>query len=156
MLCLFYSLYLIIVHIKSTTRRKKMDNHYAPKSDYKKDMGKRLRTYREQAQLTQEKMAEILNVSIKHYSEVERGLIGLSVERLIFLSNFFGISLDYLLKGEDNHEILPFILVNLYQSCPEEKRERLLELLRNFTPLISSNSHTDNSAKQNDTDTHRQ
>ena len=124
-----------------------MDNHYTPKSDYKKDMGKRLRIYREQAKLTQEKMANILNVSIKHYSEVERGLIGLSVEKLIFLSNFFGISLDYLLKGKDNQEILPFILVNLYQNCPEEKRERLLELLINFTPLISVKSYTDNNTK---------
>ena len=65
-------------------------------------MGRRLRKYRKQANLTQEKMAEILNVSIKHYSEVERGIIGVSVQKLLFISNYFGLSLDYLLKGHCN------------------------------------------------------
>ena len=68
-----------------------MDTYYTPNDAYKKDMGRRLRKYRKQANLTQEKMAEILNVSIKHYSEVERGIIGVSVQKLLFISNYFGL-----------------------------------------------------------------
>ena len=77
-----------------------MGTDYIPNDSYKKDMGNRLRKYRKQENLTQEKMAEILDVTIKHYSEVERGIIGLSVQKLLFISNYFGLSLDYLLKGE--------------------------------------------------------
>ena len=49
-----------------------MDTYYVQRDDYKKGMGKRLRAYRLESSLTQDKMAEILDVSLKHYSEVER------------------------------------------------------------------------------------
>ena len=101
-------------------------------------MGKRLRKYRLQSSLTQEKMAEILDVSLKHYSEVERGITGLSVEKLIFLSNFFGISVDYLLKGEKDKDILPFVLIDVYESCPEENRTLLLDMLKSLNKLLHS------------------
>ncbi|MCI9004088.1 MAG: helix-turn-helix transcriptional regulator [Lachnospiraceae bacterium] len=113
-----------------------MDAHYVPNNEYKKEMGKRLRVYRLQAKLTQEKMAEMLDVSLKHYSEVERGITGLSVDKTLFLSNFFGISLDYLLKGETDAEILPFALIDIYESCPEEKKSLLLEMLRCLSKLL--------------------
>ena len=45
-----------------------MGTDYIPNDSYKKDMGNRLRKYRKQENLTQEKMAEILDVTIKHYS----------------------------------------------------------------------------------------
>ena len=45
-----------------------MGTDYIPKKKKKKDMGNRLRKYRKQENLTQEKMAEILDVTIKHYS----------------------------------------------------------------------------------------
>ncbi|MCI9532835.1 MAG: helix-turn-helix transcriptional regulator [Lachnospiraceae bacterium] len=115
-----------------------MDTYYVQKEDYKKGMGKRLRKYRLQSSLTQEKMAEILDVSLKHYSEVERGITGLSVEKLIFLSNFFGISVDYLLKGEKDKDILPFVLIDVYESCPEENRTLLLDMLKSLNKLLHS------------------
>ena len=51
--------------------------------------------------LTQEELAEQLGISVKHFSEVERGLTGLSIENLIQLSGLLGLSLDYMLKGEE-------------------------------------------------------
>ncbi len=120
-----------------------MDTYYTPNDAYKKDMGRRLRKYRKQANLTQEKMAEILNVSIKHYSEVERGIIGVSVQKLLFISNYFGLSLDYLLKGKTNESYLPFPLVHAYTSCPEEKKECFLRLLKDLDSLIHCNDTAD-------------
>ena len=66
-----------------------MNSNFHSKADYKLPMGKRLRTYRVLNHYTQENMAEILDISLKHYSEVERGITGLSIEKLIFLSNHF-------------------------------------------------------------------
>lgn len=120
-----------------------MDTYYTPNDAYKKDMGRRLRKYRKQANLTQEKMAEILNVSIKHYSEVERGIIGVSVQKLLFISNYFGLSLDYLLKGETNNNYLPYPLVHAYTSCPDEKKECFLRLLKDLESLIHCNGTAD-------------
>ena len=69
-------------------------------NDYKKEMGMRIRVRRKKLLLTQEEIAEQLGVSVKHFSEVERGLTGLSIENLIKLSDILGISLDYIIKGE--------------------------------------------------------
>ena len=45
-------------------------------------------------------MADRLNISIKHYSEVERGIAGLSIENIINVCDILGISIDYLLQGK--------------------------------------------------------
>ncbi len=98
-------------------------------SDYKKAMGERLRIRRKQQHLTQEQLAECLNISIKHYSEAERGLVGLSVENLIKVSEILGISLDYLLKGISIEYPIPERILEIYQNCPESKKKYLLEIL---------------------------
>lgn len=98
-------------------------------NDYKKAMGERLRLQRKQRQMTQEQIAECLNISIKHYSEAERGLVGLSVDNLIKVSEVLGISLDYLLKGVSINYPLPVRMLEIYQNCPEAKKKYLLELL---------------------------
>lgn len=109
-------------------------------NSYKLAMGTRLRERRLQSNLTQEKMAELLDISVKHYSEVERGITGLSVEKLIFLSDLLNISLDFLLKGEqetvDNR--LPYIFIDTYQCCPEEKKNILADIMDSIQQLIKS------------------
>ncbi len=117
-----------------------MDTNYAPKDDYKTGMGNRLQKCRQHANLTQEKMAEILNISNKHYNEVERGVTGLSINRLIFLSNYLDVSLDHLLKDENNTETLPVALINLYHSCPDGRKGNLLDMLRSLTNLLTDSN----------------
>lgn len=116
-----------------------MKKHDYTVSDYKPGMGKRIRACREQSNLTQENMAEILNVSVKHYSEVERGLTGLAVEKLLFLSSLFNVSLDYLLKGDGEPTSIPFVLTEAYRSCPEEKKEYFIGLAKNLNYLLREN-----------------
>ena len=113
-----------------------MNSYYESGEDYKLEMGKRLRECRLRSNLTQENMAEFLDISVKHYSEVERGITGLSVEKLIHLSNIFGVSLDYLLKGETERERPPFLLIEVYNSCPNDKKTHLLELMKSLNKLL--------------------
>lgn len=65
-------------------------------ADYKKEMGIRLKKRRKEISMTQEQLSDQLNISIKHYSEVERGITGLSIENIIKISNVLGISIDYI------------------------------------------------------------
>ena len=105
-------------------------------SDYKIEMGKRLKEKRKSLGLTQEQLAEKLNISIKHYGGVERGIAGLSIENLIELSNILGVSLDYLLKGETlGNDVLPVSLKELYLTCPVSKRLFLIEALDSLSKL---------------------
>lgn len=113
-----------------------MDSFIQKTEDYKPAMGKRLRECRLRSNLTQENMAEFLNISVKHYSEVERGITGLSVEKLIYLSNIFGVSLDYLLKGETEKDLVPLLMTEIYKSCPDKKKVHLLELLKCLNQLM--------------------
>lgn len=98
--------------------------------DYRIEMGIRLKKKRKMIKLTQEQMAEKLNVSVKHYGGVERGQAGLSMENLIEVCNILDTDLDYLILGENEKEdYLPDKIKELYFSCPKEKRPFLIELM---------------------------
>lgn len=96
--------------------------------DYKHDMGLRIKQERKRHGLTQEAMAEALDISVKHFSEVERGLAGLSVENLIKLSDLLGVSIDYLLKGKADEEKWGCTLSALQQT-PTEKEDLIKTLI---------------------------
>ena len=49
--------------------------------DYEK-LGDNIRNYREQRGFTQEKLAELSNISEKHLSKIERGKINIKIVRL--------------------------------------------------------------------------
>ncbi len=61
--------------------------------------GKRLRELREEKGLSQESLAEILNISKYHYGSIERGTRGCSIDLLLDLADRFRVSTDYLLLG---------------------------------------------------------
>ena len=96
--------------------------------DYKYNMGLRIKKQRKTLNLTQEVLAEQLNISVKHFSEVERGLSGLSIENLIKLSNILGVSIDYIVKGEEDKDKWVCTLSTL-QQVPKGKEELIKELI---------------------------
>lgn len=100
------------------------------------DMGMRMKAARKELHLTQEDMAEKLGVSVKHYSGIERGVAGISLDTLVNVSNILNVSLDYLVKGTLMSEnYVPSRLAELYLHYPLEKRGdiiRLLELIEHL------------------------
>ncbi len=64
-----------------------------------------LRNIREDKDLTQKDIAKILNVSQNTYSQYETGIISLTAETLIKLSDFYNVSIDYLLDRTNNPKI---------------------------------------------------
>ena len=65
-------------------------------------MYKRIRDLREDRDLTQSKMGEILCCSQRVYSNYERGDIDIPTGILIKLANYYDVSVDYLLGRTDN------------------------------------------------------
>lgn len=59
----------------------------------------KLYTLRKKSGLSQEQLAEALNVSRQAISKWEGGSAMPESDKLLALSNYFGVSLDYLLKG---------------------------------------------------------
>lgn len=57
----------------------------------------RIRDLREDADLTQQQVAELLNVSQATYSRYESGAVSIPYEDLTALAQFYHTSVDYLL-----------------------------------------------------------
>ena len=67
---------------------------------------KNLRAIREDKDIKQKEIAEILNVSQNTYSQYETGVISLTAEVLIKLADYYNVSVDYLLDRTDKIDIL--------------------------------------------------
>ncbi len=62
---------------------------------------RRIRDLREDSDLTQREMGEILNCSQRVYSNYERGDLDIPTEILIKLADFHNVSVDYILGRTD-------------------------------------------------------
>ena len=65
---------------------------------------KRIRDLREDKDMTQKQMGEILSCSQRVYSNYERGDLDIPTEILIKLADFHNVSVDYILGRTDKKE----------------------------------------------------
>jgi len=108
-----------------------MENIYA-------EIGSRISRLRKQQGVTQDRLAKELDVTIKHVSEIERGLSSLSLPKLVHTAQFLDCSLDYLILGRDKDVItslLPDSVMEILESSDEKERRLLDEYLRMFRKL---------------------
>ena len=106
--------------------------------------GKRIRECRKKLGFSRKKIAEKLGKTEKYYGDIERGYCGMSVETMTNIANCLGISLDYLVLGEEDGQELPEDMRRLFlylQKCDEKKRKKALELLKVYlSEQYASNS----------------
>lgn len=65
----------------------------------------RIRHLREDKDMTQTQLGEILHCSQRIYSNYERGDVDIPTDILIRLADFHGVSVDYLLNRTDNPQM---------------------------------------------------
>ncbi len=65
-----------------------------------KACGARIRELRKNNNMTQEKLACEMYISQDHLRKIETGKSGASIDLLIDLAGYFGVSLDYLIRGK--------------------------------------------------------
>ncbi len=91
------------------------------------EIGKRIQNRRKQLGYTQERLAEIMNVSIQMVSNLERGMKAVRIENLIRLSQILNISTDYILTGKETVEDMENLTARIEQL---PKRDRaMVEML---------------------------
>ena len=95
-------------------------------------IGARIKQAREQAHVTQERLAEQIEVSVQYISDLERGKVGASVSTVIKICQTLQVSCDYLLLGvEPTGSIYsPVIPADLTKEQERIVREGILLLLR--------------------------
>ena len=92
----------------------------------------RLRDLKEDADLTQKQVADLIGVSTNHYGKYERGETDLPMEKAIILANFYNCSLDYLAgrtmhrHGRANPDLTQeeLLLIERYRLLNERSRGR--------------------------------
>ena len=97
-------------------------------------MGQRIGLLRRKHHITQEKMAEHLDVSVKHVSEVERGLSSYSLDKLVKAADLLDCTMDYLFYGSDTRNALSFFpatVINILSS----DNEREIQLFKEYMTL---------------------
>ena len=63
------------------------------------EMVQRLKRIRTENEYTQEQMAELLELSTAYYGKVERGQYGLSLEKILLVSQKIEVDINYLFTG---------------------------------------------------------
>lgn len=78
--------------------------------------------------MSQSKLAETLGIHVKTVSKSERRVVGLSVDNLVLIAQYFEVSLDYLIIGNRGERSI----FERIESQPEEKRKKYKELSLKF------------------------
>ena len=92
-----------------------------------KAIGYRISARRKQLNLTQEQIAEKMDVSIQMISNLERGNKAIKIENLIKLSTILKVSTDYILTGNHTDSDLDNISKKLSQLS--ENDLKMIEML---------------------------
>lgn len=61
----------------------------------------RIRTIREDADLTQQKVADLLHIGQRTYADYESGKTRIPVDNLMILAKFYNVSMDYITGASD-------------------------------------------------------
>lgn len=96
-------------------------------------VGIRVREHRTALRLTQEKVADRLDMSLRTITDIERGVVGMSIETLLELCTILKVSPDALLVGssqEDDEEMQ--WLITALRSTSEETRACAIDIVRAY------------------------
>lgn len=96
-------------------------------------IGKRVAQLRKKQNLTQAQLADLINSTPKHISEIERGVTGISIDMQVQLCKKLRCSLDYLIMGKDYETVevyLPLSIINILHSNDEPEKNLLLEYMK--------------------------
>ena len=99
--------------------------------DYK-ELGKRIRAERLKQNLTQEKLAEMANISDSFMGHIERGGRTLSIETLTKLANALNLNIEYIICGEFHYQpdMLPTEILDALNRMSSSQRKVFLSMMK--------------------------
>ena len=98
-------------------------------------IGARIKAARERVHLTQEQLAEIIDISPTHMSVIERGVKTPKMDTFVRIANALGVSTDALRQDvvvPANESILAELSVRIGR-LPQKDQERILNAIRALT-----------------------
>lgn len=95
-------------------------------------IGQRIREVRNEKHLTQEALANAVNVNVSHISNIETGKTKISLTLLVAICNTMNVTIDYLLENEyvQTQNIIEHELLKTISDMEKEKQEQLLRIAK--------------------------
>lgn len=95
---------------------------------------------REQSNTTLKTLSESTNLSKGNLSSYENNKFKPSADAIVLISNFFGISTDWLLTGKEFSSLIQYSpigteeyeLIKIYSSCPQNKKNEIVEYIHKY------------------------
>ena len=103
-------------------------------------IGARIKLCRKRKHWTQEKFAEIIDVSPHYIYEIERGSKTMSIYTLESVASNLEVSIDYLIHGVSSCELgkpnKPDNLELIIETIPPKKRDAVAEIIQSILPYL--------------------
>lgn len=107
------------------------------------DTGARIKEIRKSRGLTQERLAEKINVSPHYVYEIKRGLKTMSIYTLANVAEALNVSIDYLVSGKNFYPLdgakdytVKDNLDLLIEKIPMRRRNSVFSILKNILPYL--------------------
>ena len=113
-----------------------MNSEKREKKELNIQIGKRLKTARENGGYTQENFAETLDVGVEHYRKIENGFYGLQPEKMLILYERYKIEPTYLITG--NHNDM-FDIELFLANCSRDERDKFLDRMLAYMKKLMMN-----------------
>jgi len=105
------------------------------KQELDSSIGMRIKTARENAGYTQERLAELTDVGVPYLAKLETGKVGISLPNFVNFCHVLGVSADYLLWG-DRKENNTFEVVERMRYLPERQYILLEQIINSYLEAI--------------------
>lgn len=92
------------------------------------ETGNRIKELRKQKEKTQEQVAADVGINAKTYQAIEQGKRGASIDTLLLLSEYFKVSMDFLVKGVDRVSALDLQL----SAMGRDRQEKVVRIMKNI------------------------
>ncbi len=106
------------------------------KKDLNIQIGESIKAVREQIGHTQERFAELINVSAQYISDVERGNVGISVATLKKIREVTSVSSDSILMGKCDYSDVTLIIEQL-QNVDEKYINPLKIIINKYLEAVT-------------------
>lgn len=97
------------------------------------EMGRRLRKARIAQGLTQEQVAEQLEMNTAYYGKVERGVSGLTILNIKKISEILNLDIHFLITGTCENKLT---YEGIIKNCPLDKRYDFEQLIKYALNLV--------------------
>ncbi len=105
-----------------------------------KVIGRRMRRIRKVNRITQEKLAQMIDVSVPYISKIENGKTTASADIIVRLTQALHTSADAILclEKEDSNTNYADIFSKLIKQCSAEEADQILEIIRIITKIMEN------------------